>query len=273
MTNQVKWRYALCNEMFEEQPLAQVAEIAAEVGYQGIEIAPFTLAELVTDITPAQRTQYRRDVERAGLDVAGLHWLLAKTDFRLNVPDRAARQAAEQYLIDLIDFCGDMGGDILVFGSPAQRDPQDGYLTDEAWKWMTEAMHRCGEHAVTRDCILCIESLGTDFITWVDDSARLVEAADSEGFKMMVDVKSMAQDDRWPVAEQIKTVAEHIRHVHVNDPNRLGPGMGDVDFAPIMAALKAIDFDRWLSVEVFEFDLGGKRIAQESLANLKAALA
>jgi sugar phosphate isomerase/epimerase len=267
------WDYSICNESFEEWPLAQIAAKVAEMGYQGIELAPFTLAPLVTDISAEERTQIRRDVEDAGLTVSGLHWLLAKTDYRLNVPDKDEREAAVQYLLALIDFCADVGGDILVFGSPAQRDPQEGFSTEAAWDWMVKAMRRCGKRANDRGVTFCIESLGTDFITWVDDAARLVEEVDQAGFAMMVDCKSMAQDDRWSVSEQLKAVWPHYKHVHVNDPNLLGPGMGDLDFVPILSTLKELGYDRWLSVETFEFELGPERIARESVANLQSAMA
>jgi sugar phosphate isomerase/epimerase len=269
---QVNWKYSICNEMFEEWPLAKVAETAAALGYQGVELAPFTLAPLITDLDAAQRRQIRRDVEGAGLEISAVHWLLAQTDFRLNVPDIAERQAAADYLVALVDFAADVGGDNLIFGSPGQRDPQDGFSDADAWAWMVEAMRRVGDRAAERGVTFCIESLGTKFITWVDDSARLVREVDSPGFKMMVDCKSMAQDDRWSVADQIKAVWPLFRHVHVNDPNALGPGMGDLAFAPIMGALRDLGYDNWVSLEVFKFDLGPERIARESMANVKAAL-
>ena len=273
-SNQVKWRYSLCNEMFEDWPLHKIAETAAGIGYHGVELAPYTLATVVTDIPAAERRQMRRDVEAAGIKVAGLHWLLANTDFLLNTPDRDQREAAAGYLLDLIDFCADVGGDILVFGSPAQRDPAGGYPKDEAWKWTTQAMYRCGERALERGVVFCIEPLfGTEIISGVDDAARLVKEVDHPGFKMMVDTKSMGGDARWPVSEQIKSVWPLFKHVHVNDPNLLGPGMGDLDFVPILATLRELGYEGWLSLEVFKFELGPERIARESLAYVQESLA
>jgi sugar phosphate isomerase/epimerase len=133
-------------------------------------------------------------------------------------------------------------------------------------------MRRCGERAEERGVILCIEPLGTPFITWVDDALRLVQEVDRAGFKMMVDCKSMAQDKRWEPAEQIRYASPWFKHVHVNDPNRLGPGMGEVDFRPIMAALRELNYDRWVSLEAFEFPGGPERVARESMANMLAAL-
>jgi sugar phosphate isomerase/epimerase len=268
----VKWRWSLCNEMFEGWPLADVARLAAEIGYQGVELAPYTFAPLVTDLSAEDRARIRRDVEDAGLQVSGLHWLLARTPFRLNVPDPEERARAGEYLLAVIDFCADVGGEILVFGSPDQRDPAPGFGLDEAWASTVQVMRRCGERAEERGVTFCIESLGTPFITWVDDALRLVGEVDRVGFRMIVDCKSMGSDPRWSPAEQMRYAAPWFKHVHVNDPNLLGPGMGELDFRPILAALDELEYGGWVSLEAFRFPGGPERIARKSMTNLLSAL-
>jgi sugar phosphate isomerase/epimerase len=220
----------------------------------------------------ADRRKIRRDVENAGLAVSGLHWLLACTPFRLNVPDVEERERAAAYLLALIDFCADIGGEILVFGSPDQRDPAEGYGIDEAWASTVEVMRRCGERAQARGVTFCIESLGTPFVTWVDDALRLVQEVDRAGFRMMVDCRSMGLDARWPPGEQIRYAWPWFRHVHVNDPNLLGPGMGDLEYGPILAALRELGYVGWVSVEAFQFPDGPEQMVRQSMANLRAAL-
>ena len=189
MSEPVSWRYAACSEMFEGWSLEKTANCVAELGYQGLELAPFTLCERVTDLLAEDRKTIRRTVEGAGLEVAGLHWLLANTPFRLNPPDPKERQQAAAYLLDLVDFCADVGGKILVFGSPAQRDPVDGFSLEEGWTATVKAMRACGERASERGVTFCIEPLGTDFVSWVDDAIRMVEEVNCPGFQMMVDCK------------------------------------------------------------------------------------
>jgi len=265
------WKYALCNEMFEDWPLDKTAACVAELGYQGLELAPFTLCERVTDLSAADRQQIRRTIEGAGLAVVGLHWLLAQTEgLQLNHIDPEVRERTAQYLLALIDCCADIGGEVLIFGSPQQRNIHPDWSRQEAWQSAVEIMRRCGERAQEQGVLFCVEPLSlreTDFIVKVDEAADLVRQVDHPGFQMMVDVKAMAQDPR-PVAEQIRLVHPLFQHVHVNDPNMLGPGMGDVDFRPILRTLKELQFSGWLSVEVFDFRLGPERIARESLANL-----
>lgn len=278
--------YAICNELFEGWPLEKTAAFVAELGYTGLELAPFTLCNLVTDLTAADRRRIRRAVEDAGLSVVGLHWLLAQTEgFQLNSEDRNTRARTAQYLLDLIDCCADLGAGAtalekrrgsampkVVFGSPQQRDVPPGRARSEAWKTTAEIMHACAARAQEQGVLFCVEPLSrgeTNFIVNVDEAAELVREVDHPGLRMMVDVKAMSNDPR-PIPDQIHSVHPLFHHVHLNDPNLRGPGMGDLDFRPILQTLDDLDYGGWLSIEVFDFTPGAERTARESLAYLKA---
>lgn len=127
------FRYAICNETFLDWPLAKACDAAAAAGYGGIEIAPFTLAPLATDLSAAARSEIRRTIARAGLDCVGLHWLLAKTEgFHVAHPEADVRRRTVDYLAELVRLCHDLGGRILVFGSPTQRSLLPGVVPSEA---------------------------------------------------------------------------------------------------------------------------------------------
>ena len=114
---------------------------AAECGYTGIEIAPFTLAARAGDVSPAQREEIRRQAEAAGLEVVGLHWLLAKTEgFHLTSPDAAVRQRTADYLVDLALLCGDLGGRVMVLGSPVQRNLAEGVTKAQGMAYAAEVL-------------------------------------------------------------------------------------------------------------------------------------
>ncbi|MEM7539572.1 MAG: sugar phosphate isomerase/epimerase family protein [Chloroflexota bacterium] len=264
--------YAICNELFEGWSLADTAAFVAELGYQGLELAPFTLCNLVTDLSAAERQQIRQTVEGAGLSVVGLHWLLAKTEgFQLNDMDPDVRERTVQYMLDLIDFCADVGGEVLIFGSPQQRDVPEGRSRDEAWQTSAELLHRCGERAQAQGVIFCLEPLSTqetNFITTVDEAAALVREVNHPSLQMMVDVKAMSHTPR-PIPDQIRSVHPLFHHVHVNDPNLRGPGMGEMDFRPIVQTLDELDYARWISVEVFDFTPGAEETARQSLTYLQ----
>jgi sugar phosphate isomerase/epimerase len=81
-------KFALCNEMFENRPVAEICSVTGRLGYHGIEIAPFTLARSVTDVTTEQRKEIRQIIEDYGLKTVGLHWLfVGPTGLHMTTPD------------------------------------------------------------------------------------------------------------------------------------------------------------------------------------------
>src|ERR1700730_102634 len=115
-------RYAICNETFEGWDHERVCRFVAALGYQGLELAPFTLAPRITDVSADRRRELRGQAETHGITLLGLHWLLAKTTgLHLNPADAGVRHATADYLVELARCCRDLGGSILVLGSPAQR--------------------------------------------------------------------------------------------------------------------------------------------------------
>ncbi len=90
--------------------------------------------------------------------------------------------------------------------------------------------------------------------------------------RLHLDVKAMASESK-PIAEIIHTHRDILAHFHANDPNRQGPGFGEVNFNPIFAALADINYRGWISVEVFDYSPGIERLARESMQNMLHAAA
>ena len=136
-------KFAICNETFNDRSVAEGFELARDCGYTGIEIAPFTLATYASDITDRKRAEVRRQAADAGLEVVGLHWLLAKTDgFYLTSPDAAVRKRTGEYLGQLAHLCRDLGGSLMVLGSPQQRNLLPGVTKPDAMR-LCRRLHRC----------------------------------------------------------------------------------------------------------------------------------
>src|SRR5438445_3999712 len=126
-------RYAICNEVFEGWDHARVCRFVAETGYTGLEIAPFTLAPRITDVSAEWRRELRRQAEGCGLQIIGLHWLLAKTEgLQITASDESVRKRKGDYLVELACCCRDLGGDLMIFGSPAQRNVPAGATKAQA---------------------------------------------------------------------------------------------------------------------------------------------
>ena len=262
------FRYAICNETFGDWPLAKACDMAAACGYSGLEIAPFTLAPLATDVSAATRGEIRRTIARAGLDCVGLHWLLAKTEgFHVADPDAAVHARTIDYLGDLARLCHDLGGRVLVFGSPKQRSLLPGVSPAQAIDHIHEVFSRLVPVLEATDTVVAIEPLSpveTDVLTTAEETCRLIERIGSPHVRLHLDVKAMASEST-PMPEIIVASARHLEHFHANDVNLQGPGFGAVDFAPIFTALDEVRYAGWVSVEVFDYAPGPERLARESI--------
>ncbi len=266
-------RYAICNETFAGWEHARVCDYVASVGYTGLEVAPFTLAPLITDVTAAKRTELRRDAERAGVKLIGLHWLLAKTTgFQLTSPDPAVRKLTGDYLAELARCAADLGGDILVLGSPAQRKVPDGHTREQAAAFAADSISYCLKVLETTGVKLCLEPLTpkeTDFLNTAVEAVDLIgHLGNHPNLKLHLDVKAMTAEPK-SAPDTIREYAAWAYHFHANDPNLRGPGFGDTDFRPIFAALKQTRYAGWVSVEVFDYTPNPETIATESLRYMR----
>jgi len=266
------FRYAICNETFGDLPLAKACDTAAACGYGGIEIAPFTLAPLATEISAVQRGELRRTIARAGLDCVGLHWLLAQTEgFHVAHPDPGIRSRTVEYLGELARLCHDLGGRVLVFGSPKQRSLLPGVSAGEAVDHIREVFSRLVPVLETTDTVVALEPLApteTDVLTTAAETCRLIEAIGSPHVRLHLDVKAMAAEPT-PIPDIIRSSAPWLEHFHANDENLQGPGFGSVDFLPIFQALDEVSYAGWVSVEVFDYAPGAERLARESIAYMR----
>ncbi len=261
-------KYAICNETFFDWPFDRAFAFARECGYTGIEIAPFTISNNVRDISAAKRREVRQQAEAAGLEVVGLHWLLAKTEgYYLTSPEASVRQATSEYLKELARCCREMGGSILVFGSPQQRNLLPGVSMEQAMGYAADVFRAAMPVLVEHDVVLAVEPLGPaegDFLNTAADGVKLIEMVDHPNCQLHLDCKAMSSEAK-PIADIIRENRKWLRHFHANDANKLGPGFGEIDFAPIFAALKEIGYDGWVSVEVFDYSPGVERLAKESI--------
>jgi len=264
-------KFAICNELFEGWEWPRVCRFVKETGYDGIEIAPFTFAPHAGALSAEERSRIRMTAEEAGLAIVGLHWLLAKTEgFHIAHPEAAVRRKTADYLMLLSDLCADLGGKIMVFGSPKQRDVPPALAPALAREYAKVTFQDILPHLAGNGITLCFEPLApqeTNFINTASEARKLVEEIGHPNFRLTLDVKAMASERR-PIAQIIKEHAPWLAHFHANDPNLLGPGFGEEDFAPILASLKEIGYGGFVSVEVFDFSPGPEAIARESLRYL-----
>jgi sugar phosphate isomerase/epimerase len=269
-------RFAMCNELFEGWDFAEVCSTLKGLGYEGIEIAPFTLGERPTEILASRRAELRRIVADSGMETIGTHWLLARTEgYYLTHPEAEVRKRTGDYLVALAELTRDLGGSLMVLGSPKQRDLLPGVTTAQATTYAEEVFGRIVPRLGEVGVALCLEPLApseTDFLNTCDQANALIARVNHPNLVLHMDVKAQSAEVGTLVPELIRRHAAKAGHFHAQDTNRRGPGMGDVDFVPILRALVESGYDRWVSVEVFDYSPGAVETSRISIETLRAAL-
>lgn len=268
-------KYAICNELFEDWPWERVCAFCHELGYAGIEVAPFTIAPHVSLIDAESRLRMRKTADRMELEIVGLHWLLANvaSDRQLYVthPDEQIRANTADYFVQLTQLCADLGGRVMVIGSPKSRSLLPGVLYEQALRYAKEVFTPSLDLAAERNITLAIEPLGpaeTNFLNTAADGIELIELVNHPNFRLHLDTKAMSTEQAT-IPQIIRKSERYLAHFHANDSNLLGPGMGNINFVPIIAALREAGYDGYLSVEVFDFKPGAEFIATDSIRYLK----
>jgi sugar phosphate isomerase/epimerase len=268
-------KFAFCNELLESANLDEAYSRAREIGYTGLEVAPFTLGDKPTKLSASKRIEFADQASDHGLEIIGLHWLLVKTEgYHLTTNSKSIQARTADYFTELVELCADLGGSIMVLGSPKQRNFTDPMTHADAMKNAADVIDQISDTLSKCNITLAIEPLGPgegNFLNTAASGIELINMINHPNVQLHLDVKAMSTETQ-PIDQIIRDSQKHIAHFHANDPNLLGPGMGDFDQLPVFKALRDINYNKWVSVEVFDFKPGYEVILQQSFDNMQRAL-
>ncbi|MFV2092792.1 MAG: sugar phosphate isomerase/epimerase family protein [Hyphomicrobiales bacterium] len=270
-------RISLCNEVIRDMEFAAQCSFAAAVGYDGLEIAPFTLGDDPHLLAAERRVEIRRALADAGLDCSSLHWLLvAPEGLSITDADDAVRARTVEVMRRLIGLAADLGAEVLVHGSPHQRRLDTG---DEEGgrRRALDCFAAIAGDAKQAGVTYCIEPLATretNYLNTIEQAAQVIEKIASPSLRTMIDCSATALTYKEPLAEIIERWLSTglIAHIQVNDANRRGPGEGDVTFAPVIEALKRERYAGWIAVEPFVYEPDGPACAARAAGYLQGLL-
>lgn len=272
-------RLALCNEVLSPWPFARQCEHAAALGYEGLEVAPFTLGEAACELPAAERVALRRAAADAGIAISGLHWLLRQPEgLSITSADAAQRARTRETLRRVIGLCADLGGEVLVHGSPAQRrlptNPAEAAAARDA---AMELFAAVAEDAQAAGLIYCIEPLAppqANFIHTVAEAAAIVQALQRPALRTMLDTCAAARTETEPLDQLLARWLPTglIAHLQFNDPNRRCPGQGTMSFGPLVRTLREHGYAGWIAVEPFEYHPDGPACAARAIGYLQGLL-
>lgn len=265
-------KFGICNETWQGWDFGRTCGEIAAAGYDGVEVAPFTVNDDPRELTEADASDAGKIARSAGLEVIGLHWLLVKpAGMHLTTPDDSVRRQTVAFAQHLARLCAAMGGKIMVWGSPKQRNIAPGEKYEDAMRRAADAMRQVSETAGPLGVTIAMEPLGpaeTNFLTTAEETVRFIQAVNHPACRLHLDVKAMSSEPK-PIPQIIAQSKPHLAHFHANDPNLRGPGFGEVRFEPIAQALRDAGYNGYVSVEVFDYTPDPQTIARKSIEYLR----
>jgi sugar phosphate isomerase/epimerase len=271
-------RIALCNEVIAPMTFPRQCEYAKKLGYDGLEIAPYTLSEEPHRLGAAQLAAARAAAEDAGVAVTGLHWLLLKpAGLSISTRDDKARARTVDVMLAFIDQCAELGGRYLVHGSPHQRRIDPGDTRIAALGRAQECFAAVAERARKAGVVYCIEPLPseqTPLINTLEEAAGMVKAIGNPHVNTMLDCSSAGRMEKEPLAGLVERWLPKgmIAHVQLNDRNRQGPGQGEQRFAPLLAALRRHGYAGDVAIEPFDYVPDGPGAAARAIGYVRGIL-
>jgi sugar phosphate isomerase/epimerase len=216
---------------------------AAELGYQGIELALSSASDIrVTDLS-RQLAEYNMEISAIS---TGLVYADAGISL-LGTPERAI-----PCFIELVDVAADFGKKVNIGRA---RGFKMGLTMETAADKLRKILKPIAEHAAKKGVVLLLEPVNRYEIDWINsvsEGAGILERLDLPGMGLMPDLFHMNIED-ISITGSLSDYKRYIKYIHLADSNRRAPGWGHLDFGKIFSVLRESGYHDWVSVEILPF--------------------
>ncbi len=269
-------KISLCNEVIRELTFVRQCELIKQLGYDGIEIAPFTLDQNPHRLSPTKIAKVKKIAADAGVEITSLHYLMvAPAGLNITDRDKTVRGRSVEVMRALCGLAAELGAKMLIHGSPAQRTIEPGDEV-EGKKRGLESFAAAAEAADKARVTYIVEPLApqdTSFVTSVDEGAAIVRAVGRTSLKTMIDCSAMGRAGH-SIPDLIRKWLPSglIAHIHLNDPSRRGPGEGEMKFVPILEALFEQNYSGIAAIEPFIYEPDGPSCAARQIGYVRGLI-
>jgi sugar phosphate isomerase/epimerase len=186
-------------------------------------------------------------------------------------PDAAVRAETVRRTKKIIDFASIFGAQMNIGRLRGQFHPE--IPRERSLAWMYDAFETVSDYAAPRGVTITIEPIPR--VEWnniftILDGIEVVKKMGRKNFRLMADVYAMNIEEK-SLAESFREAKPHLAHIHISDSNRLSPGGGNLDFARIAEAIRAIGYSGYVSAEILQVPDSDRAMA-DTLRILKPLL-
>ncbi|PHS17674.1 MAG: isomerase [Blastopirellula sp.] len=267
------------NGLAHHDPLDAI-DLLADLGYQSVALTidhgtltPFGN----TYLADAQAEQIKKRLSETGMRSVietGARFLLEPRDKHeptLVSAKQKGRDLRFEFLRHCIDTAANLGSDcVSLWSGRLLEDISD----EQAMERLVESLKLVIQYAVDQNVILGFEPEPGMFIDTMDKYQQLHAQIDSPNFKLTLDLGHLHCQQETPIADQIAKWADHIVNIHIEDMKsgvheHLKFGEGEMNFPPILEALRKANYQGGLHVELSRHSHEGPTAAQEAMDFLK----
>lgn len=237
------FKYSFDALVYHGEDVTTSVKRLAKYGYDAI--------ELIGEPDLYDVKEVRNVTEAHGMKVSSICSIYNR-DRDLAHPDPQRRKAAVDYVKRIADFSKEVGAEVMIVAPTAnmkinsEADPQD------EWNWAIEGIREGGEYAADLGVKLCIEAWNrfeTFMLNRLDQALEMQKAVNLPNVGIMGDTFHMNIEE-VNIADAIRASGDALIHIHLADSTRAAPGVGHIDFLPILQALKDINYPGYLTFEI-----------------------
>lgn len=244
----MKLAYTVCTPDTKGKYLAYWGELKEmlaslkEIGYQGVEA-------FVRDPREMDQDEFCRLLKSNGLELAavGTGPIAAEDKITFTSQDESARNEAIERTKAVIDFAAKFGAQVNL--GKLRGDVKQG---DQAREWRDQAFKIVCQYAALKDSVITLEPqcrFAVDNLNSTQEALAWVKQQQLSNLFIMMDVFHMNIEDKSQAASFIEA-KDYNLHVHFADNNRGVPGTGNIDFVDAIRVLKALGYNRYISMEI-----------------------
>jgi 5-keto-L-gluconate epimerase len=220
---------------------------AANLGYDGIELNLRDSADIDQEGLAAQLTQFGLSVPSIGTGQSYLGDGLSLAD-----PDPDVQKKVRQRMHDHIRFAALLGASVVIGSVRGRLDDRSVASRKACYATALEATRSLAEFASVHGVGLTVEPINryeTNFLNTIAEALEFIDQVGSANLGLLADTFHMNIEEA-SMDEPLGQAGPRLRHVHLVDSNRRAPGLGHLEFGPILAALGTIGFSGYLSAEI-----------------------
>jgi sugar phosphate isomerase/epimerase len=237
------FKYSFDSLVYFGEEVGKSIERVAKFGYNAI--------ELVGEPDAYNTTNVRNYVSDYGVTVSSI-CSIYNHERDLAHPDPQKRKQAIDYVKRVADMSAEVGAPVMIVAPTANGKTASLADFDDEVKWATEGIIEGAEYAAKLNVNLCIEAWNryeTYMLNRLDQAVDMWKQVNLPNVGIMGDTFHMNIEEE-NIAEAIRKSGDALIHIHLADSNRKAPGLGHIDFAPVLQALKDINYTGHLTFEI-----------------------